>query len=181
MTCIPISFQFTIQCTNIISAIILSKTEININVHFPQVIHGNVPGLTHHVYFIRAGKCEIVKKVGFVRCVSPFLRPDLILQGSKSDKADPKKFLNKPYGRRLRRLTPEDHFLTVLTLTAGEYFGVGKYKYHGMWNTRKYCSAVNINFKITNQYYLMKLTIFFLSKTNMFIVLLFYLNLTSVT
>lgn len=149
---------------------------------FPQVIHGNVPGLTHHVYFIRAGKCEIVKKVGFVRCVSPFLRPDLILQGSKSDKADPKKFLNKPYGRRLRRLTPEDHFLTVLTLTAGEYFGVGKYKYHGMWNTRKYCSAVNINFKITNQYnYLMKLTIFFLSKTNMFIVLLFYLNLTSVT
>lgn len=148
---------------------------------FPQVIHGNVPGLTHHVYFIRAGKCEIVKKVGFVRCVSPFLRPDLILQGSKSDKADPKKFLNKPYGRRLRRLTPEDHFLTVLTLTAGEYFGVGKYKYHGMWNTRKYCSAVNKNSKITNQYYLMKLTIFFLSKTNMFIVLLFYLNLTSVT
>lgn len=93
------------------------------------MIHGNVPGLTHHVFFISAGKCEIVKRVGFVRCVSPFLRPELILQGSKSEKADPKKFLNKPYGRRLRRLTPEDHYLTVLTLTAGEYFGVGKYIY----------------------------------------------------
>lgn len=97
------------------------------------MIHGNVPGLTHHVFFISAGKCEIVKRVGFVRCVSPFLRPELILQGSKSEKADPKKFLNKPYGRRLRRLTPEDHYLTVLTLTAGEYFGVGKYIYILEW------------------------------------------------
>ena len=89
-----------------------------------------MPGQTHHVFFINAGKCEIVKKVGFVRCVSPYLRPELILQGSKSDKADPQKFLNKPYGRRLRRLTPEDHYLTVLTLTAGDYFGVGKCRHN---------------------------------------------------
>lgn len=126
------------------------------------MIHGNVPGQTHHVFFISAGKCEIVKKVGFVRCVSPFLRPQLILQGSKSEKADPKKFLNKPYGRRLRRLTPEDHYLTVLTLTAGEYFGVGKYKYHGMGEHLKItCSAENknvqnANFTSVNKFVLLK-------------------------
>lgn len=126
------------------------------------MIHGNVPGLTHHVFFISAGKCEIVKRVGFVRCVSPFLRPELILQGSKSEKADPKKFLNKPYGRRLRRLTPEDHYLTVLTLTAGEYFGVGKYIYLGIGeHPKQTCSLKtkniqNDNFTSINKFVLPK-------------------------
>ncbi|XP_062591356.1 uncharacterized protein LOC134252827 [Saccostrea cucullata] len=91
-----------------------------------RVIHGNVPIMTHDVFFIKSGKCEIVKKVAFVRCVSPYLRPQLVLQGTKSSKTDPNTFLDKPYGRRYRRLTPENHFLTVLQLTAGDYFGVGE-------------------------------------------------------
>ena len=88
-----------------------------------QLILGDVKGLTQRVYFIKSGKCELVKKVEMIRSQSPYLRPSLFLP--EMNKIDSESFLNKPYGRKMRKIRTETHFLTVLTLQSADYFGIG--------------------------------------------------------
>ncbi|KAL5011382.1 hypothetical protein ScPMuIL_009933 [Solemya velum] len=88
-----------------------------------KLIFGDVYGLTSHVYLVKHGKCDIVKKVSVVRRQSPYQPPSLFLPNMA---AGEQKFLDKPYGRKLRSCRSERHYLTMMTLHPGEYFGVGE-------------------------------------------------------
>ncbi|KAL3879144.1 hypothetical protein ACJMK2_031455 [Sinanodonta woodiana] len=87
-----------------------------------KVIIGDVE-TTENVYFIKKGRCKIVKRVYFVRHQSPYVRPVLFLHETPEQR---EKFLNKTYGRKMRWRRQEVHLLTIITLHPGDYFGAGE-------------------------------------------------------
>lgn len=91
-----------------------------------QVILGDMDGETENVYFIRRGKCEIVRRILVVRHQSPYQRPNILLPKMAKRRSE---FLNKPYCKDRRIDREEIRFLTVTSLLPGNYFGVGKYLY----------------------------------------------------
>ncbi|XP_063412938.1 uncharacterized protein LOC134695591 isoform X2 [Mytilus trossulus] len=102
-----------------------SVTDMSDMKSFPDntVIFGDKTQLTEAVYFIRKGKCDMIKKISLLRTQSPYLRPSLFLSDNKKDHSE---FLNKPYGKHTRICRTENHMLTVMSLYPGDYFGVGE-------------------------------------------------------
>ena len=82
--------------------------------------------VTDWVYFILKGQCELVNKVKLVRAKSPYRPCQLYTEDSGSSQKVMKEFLDKNYGKKLRKLKKETHHLTVKKLNAGDFFGVGK-------------------------------------------------------
>ncbi|XP_052791973.1 uncharacterized protein LOC128226121 [Mya arenaria] len=87
------------------------------------VILGDIDGPTDSVYFVVKGQCEIVRRIKVVRHQSPYIRPNILLPSTASGREG---FLNKAYARSRRFERDEVRFLTVTTLMAGNYFGVGE-------------------------------------------------------
>ncbi|KAL4230053.1 Cyclic nucleotide-binding domain-containing protein 2 [Mactra antiquata] len=88
-----------------------------------NVIIGDIDGPTDSVYFIRKGRCEVVRRIIVVRHQSPYQRPNILLPLMAKNRSN---FLNKSYGRNRRLKQEESRYLTVTTLHPGNYFGVGE-------------------------------------------------------
>lgn len=88
-----------------------------------NVIIGDIDGQTDSVYFIRSGRCEIVRRLVLVRHQSPYQRPNILLPPITDRRKD---FLNKPYCRNRRIDQQEVRFLSVTSLHPGNYFGAGE-------------------------------------------------------
>ena len=93
-------------------------------VYYLQVIFGDKSSLTETVFFIRKGKCDMIKSVKLIRTQSPYLRPSLFLPSPKTEETS-KKFMNKSYGKTMRISRTENHLLTVMSLYPGDFFGAG--------------------------------------------------------